>query len=70
MCVQKNSEISVPNPDERKKYFDGIKENLKLLTKLYDESWTMRLYFDLDHGDPLMSQLCHLGKVPENIKSN
>ena len=33
-----------------KKYFEGIKENLGLLTELYDESWTMRLYFDLNPG--------------------
>ena len=67
----KNSENPVPHPDARKQYFDGIKENLELLTKLYDESWSMRLYFDLDDpGDTLMSQLCHLGKVSENLKSN
>ena len=37
-----------------------IQENLELLTQLYDDSWSMRLYYDLSPGDPLMSDLCHL----------
>ena len=43
-----------------KQYFEGIKENLELLTQLYGDRWTMRLYFDLDPADPQLARLCDL----------
>jgi len=43
-----------------KQYFTGIQENLDLLSKIYDLSWTMRLYYDLDDGDPMEKSLCEL----------
>jgi len=42
-----------------KKYFAGIVENLALLPQLYP-GWVMRLYYDLDPGDPSLAQLCEL----------
>ena len=48
------------NTHKSKQYFEGIKENLELLTQLYDDSWTMRLYFDLDPADPQLTRLCDL----------
>ena len=43
-----------------KKYFEGIKENLRLVRSLYGADWSMRLYYDLAQSDELMGQLCEL----------
>ena len=50
-----------------KEYFEGIKENLYLLTKLYNDSWTLRLYYDLEDDHPLMSQLCDLACADNHL---
>lgn len=38
-------------------FFQGIKENLRLLS-VYYPNWVMRLYYDVDMEDPLMKDLC------------
>lgn len=43
-----------------KKYFEGIKENLRLVRSLYGDDWSMRLYYDLAQSDELMGRLCEL----------
>jgi len=44
----------------RKKYFDGVVNNLHLMQKLYSENWVMRLYTDMSPTDPLMEDLCSI----------
>lgn len=39
--------------------FSGIVENLSALPQYYP-GWTMRLYYDLSPGDPLLTDLCSL----------
>ena len=43
-----------------KHYFEGITDNLKQLPLFYNDSWTMRLYYDLEDDHPLMRPLCNL----------
>ena len=47
------------NHSKKKGYFEGIKDNLDMMPSLYPD-WTMRLYFDLDPNDPIISDLCEL----------
>ena len=42
-----------------KKYFEGIKNNLKLLPKYYPD-WIIRLYYDVSSDDPVLPKLCSL----------
>ena len=47
----------------KKKFFEGIIENLALVRQLYGNGWTMRLYYDLDPGpagQQELRQLCDL----------
>ena len=44
----------------RQKYFEGIKENLRLVRSLYGADWSMRLYYDLAESDQLLGHLCQL----------
>ena len=56
-------------------YFQGIRANLELMKRFYP-GWQMRVYFDLDEGNPLKNDLCkmackysildlcHAGKLP------
>jgi len=39
-------------------YFEGVKENLELVSQLYP-GWFVRLYHDLHKDDPLMATLCN-----------
>lgn len=45
---------------QEKKYFEGIKNNLELLTKYYSDNWVIRLYYDLTYDDPVLPKLCEL----------
>jgi hypothetical protein len=45
---------------QKRKYFQGIKENLAAMVALYGPGWTMRLYVDLELSDPVLVKLCHL----------
>jgi hypothetical protein len=49
-----------------KGYFEGLIENLKLMTSQYP-GWIMRLYFDVDKNDPLMNALCNLACSDNNL---
>jgi len=49
-----------------KKYFTGIEENLSSLPVFYP-GWVMRLYYDLQPGDQLLADLCHLACNNNNI---
>ena len=40
--------------------FEGIADNLKQLPLAYNDSWVMRLYYDLENDHPLMRPLCDL----------
>jgi len=44
---------------QKKKYFEGIQNNLKLLQKFYP-GWIIRLYYDLAQDDPILPKLCGL----------
>jgi len=47
--------------NEERQYFQGIEENLSLVTKLYGPSWSMRVYYSLDGNNPsTMAFLCRL----------
>jgi len=48
------------------KYFSGIEENLALLPTFYP-GWTIRLYYDLEEGDPLLEDICGLACKDVNI---
>ena len=51
-----------------RKYFEGIKTNLKQISELYGSSWIMRLYYDLDPADKqVMIQLCDLACVDPQL---
>ena len=43
-----------------KKYFEGIKENLRLVRSLYGADWSLRLYHDLAQSDQLLGRLYEL----------
>ena len=43
-----------------KQYFEGIQENLALVSRLYGADWSVRLYYDLDQEDPLHQDLCNM----------
>ena len=45
---------------QTKRYFEGIADNLKQLPQFYNDSWTMRLYYDLEDHHPLLKHLCDL----------
>lgn len=48
---------------QSKKYFQGIQNNLNLLSKYYP-TWIIRLYYDMDDkNDPILPQLCALSCV-------
>ena len=49
-------------------YFEdtGIKDNLELVPKFYP-GWNIRLYYDLDDDDPLLSDLCEVACNDSNI---
>jgi hypothetical protein len=49
-----------------KGYFEGIKENLKMMPVLYP-GWVMRLYFDLDQNDPVLKMVCDLACSDINL---
>ena len=51
---------------KERKYFQGIKSNLKVLPQFYPD-WTLRLYYDLDKDHPLMTDLCDLACNDANI---
>ena len=40
-------------------HYQGIEENLALLP-LHYPGWTIRVYYDLEHDDPVLSSLCGL----------
>ena len=44
----------------------GIKDNLALVPKFYP-GWNIRLYYDLDDDDPLLSDLCEVACNDSNI---
>ena len=51
-----------------RKYFEGIKTNLKQIRELYGSSWIMRLYYDLVPADKqVMTQLCDLACVDPQL---
>jgi len=52
--------------EDKKDYFLGIYENLKLMPKLYP-GWIMRVYVDLDEKDPIMEDLCELACSNERL---
>lgn len=58
------------NPNSKlgkfRKYFQGIKDNLELVPKFYP-GWNIRLYYDLDDDDPLLSDLCEVACNDSNI---
>jgi len=58
------------NPDSQqgkeRKYFQGIKDNLKEMPIFYPD-WTLRLYYDLEDQHPLMKELCDLACNDPNI---
>ena len=51
---------------KERKYFEGIKANLKAMPKIYPD-WTLRLYYDLPNGHYLMQDLCDLACNDSNI---
>ena len=52
---------SVPSQANKSaRYFKGVKANLDLMEQLYEKDWNMRLYHDLEVGDPLMVDACNL----------
>lgn len=57
-----------PNSEQGKarKYFQGIKDNLKEVPIFYPD-WTLRLYYDLEDSHPLMKELCDLACNDPNI---
>ena len=46
--------------EKRKKFFEGIIENLTLVRQLYGDDWTMRIYYDLDPEPAGQQELCEL----------
>lgn len=44
---------------KKKAYFEGVRGNLELMRKYFPE-WIMRIYFDLEPGDPVLKELCNL----------
>merc|ERR1712243_8170 len=47
--------------NEERQYFQGIEENLALVSELYGGSWSMRVYYTLDGNNPsTMAFLCRL----------
>jgi len=47
--------------NEERQYFQGIEENLALVSELYGRSWSMRVYYSLDGNNPsTMAFLCRL----------
>ena len=51
---------------KKKRYFQGILENLKLMPNYYP-GWIMRLYYDLDKADPVFQDLCKVACDDVNI---
>ena len=47
-------------------FYLGIKDNLALVPKFYP-GWNIRLYYDLDDDDPLLSDLCEVACNDSNI---
>ena len=49
----------------RRKYFEGIIENLKSIVSLYPSNWTMRLYIDGRPDSAILStckNICNIGQ--------
>ena len=44
----------------------GIKDNLALVSEFYP-GWNIRLYYDLEDTDPLLSDLCEVACKDANI---
>jgi len=59
------------NPESKqhrkRKYFEGINENLQEMLDLYGEDWIMRLYIDFETSDSMLGKLCHLACRNNNI---
>ena len=51
---------------KERKYFEGIKANLKEMPKKYPD-WILRLYYDLPKDHYLMKELCDLACHDSNI---
>ena len=51
---------------KERKYFQGIEDNLRLLPRHYP-GWTIRVYYDLEQEDPVLTSLCELTCANPNI---
>ena len=49
------------------KFIPGIEENAALLKEFYNETWVMRLYYDIDPDSMLHNQLCEIACYYDNL---
>ena len=52
---------------KKRSYFQGIKENAALISKLYGSDWIMRLYHDMSEDIEIMSKLCDISCELDNL---
>jgi len=50
-----------------RQFFHGIEENAALLKEFYNETWVMRLYYDIDPDSMLHNQLCEIACYYDNL---